>query len=126
MKKILIGLVLLVSSCKSNNATLDEAYEIHKEIRELQREVMLDVGRLDTYINDENKEDVMKIKADYIEWKNDILEVPGYPHIHLDGDDHSHSPQPKLGDNEVLEIQKESKKKLDDIESRIKKVKEGA
>lgn len=116
------ALLLGCSTKESTNKTLDEAYEIHKSIRASQKEVMMQLGTLDVFSGKETE--VKKIKSDYIEWKNGILEVPGYPHIHLEGDEHSHNPQPNFSDEQILEIQKESRKKIEEIVARIKSLKE--
>jgi hypothetical protein len=121
-KYFLFFLIIACFSCSNENKTLDEAYEIHKSIRQSQREVMMQLATLEAFSEKENE--VRQLKSDYIEWKNDILEVPGYPHIHLEGDDHSHNPQPDFPDEQILEIQKESRKKIDEIAARIKSLKE--
>lgn len=38
--------------------------------------------------------------------------------------DHSHNPQPNFSDDQILEIQKESRKKIEEITTRIKSLKE--
>ena len=122
MSKYFLFFIICCISCSNENKTLDEAYEIHKSIRASQKEVVMQLGTLDVFSGKETE--VKQIKSDYIEWKNGILEVPGYPHIHLEGDDHSHNPQPNFPDEQILEIQKESRKRIEEIVARIKSLKE--
>lgn len=120
---LLIGLIIWSCSPQNtSNATLDEAYEIHKAIRESQKQVVMDLATLETITDKEDE--IKRLKENYIEWKNDILEVPGYPHIHIEGDDHSHHQQPSFPDEQILSIQKESKKRIDEIQQAIKTLKE--
>lgn len=112
-----------LGSCKnSSNSVLDEAYKIHEEFREIQKDVLMDIGRIDVLETDANREEIKSIKADYIDLKSDILEVPGYPHIHLEGDEHAHGPSPKLSNEQILEIQKELRARIVSIQQRIEAV----
>ncbi|MDT4880786.1 hypothetical protein FQZ97_1165690 [compost metagenome] len=56
-------------------------------------------------------------KSAYEAWKHDLLEVPGYPHIHLEGDrhEHHHQEQVRLPDDQILEIQKASRSGIGEI-----------
>ncbi|WP_367915118.1 hypothetical protein [Leadbetterella sp. DM7] len=128
MKLKMITLAALVAfSCggKKKSPVLDEAYEVHKEIREIQKEVIAQWTKLDSLQNSPGAypgldSAVAANKSAYDSWKHDLLEIPGYPHIHLEGDvhEHHHQEQSGLPDEQILEIQKASRSGIEDIFSR--------
>jgi len=115
---------LLALSCggKKKTPVLDEAFEVHKELREIQKEVISQWGKLDSLQHSPGAypgldSAVAAHKAEYDDWKHDLLEVPGYPHIHLEGDEHQHhhQEQTQLPDGQILEIQKAAKEGIGKI-----------
>lgn len=118
--------VIIVAGCKSDkkNAVLDEAFEVHKSIREVQKEVIVQWKSLEELKTEMSDSLINQNKELYASWKHDLLEVPGYPHIHLEGDahEHNHHEQTKLPDNQILEIQKEAKKMIDEIYAKNQKL----
>lgn len=125
-KVILAALIISISSCNSNkrNLLLDEAFEVHKSIREVQKKVILQWISLEELSKPKLDSAFISNKALYSAWKHDLLEVPGYPHIHLEGDDHEHHhhEQSKLPDDQILAIQKEALKAIELIHNKNQKL----
>jgi hypothetical protein len=127
MRKILLAaLMMSITGCnsKKKNAVLNEAFEVHKSMREVQKEVLQQWKSFDEFSLSEADSALTSNKALYSAWKHDLLEVPGYPHIHLEGDDHEHHhhEQAKLPDEQILAIQKEAKKAIELIYDRNQKL----
>lgn len=118
MKKTIVLLTVILASCTSNNdkEVLNEAYEVHKEARNWQKKVISQWQILDTLKTSNISFDstIKSNKANYELWKHDLLEVPGYPHIHLEGDEHEHhSPmQNNLPAQQILDIQIEARRAI--------------
>lgn len=125
----LAGLVALSCGGNKKSPVLDEAFEIHKELREIQKEVIAQWGKLDSLQHSPGAQPgldsaVTAHKSEYDAWKHDLLEVPGYPHIHLEGDEHGHDhhEQTRLPDEQILEIQKASKAGIEEIFSKNRRL----
>lgn len=117
---LLLATITFISCSKDKDKEiLSEAYEIHKELRDIQKDIISKIPSLDSLAK--HNTDAAIIKKEYLDWKKDILEVPGFPHIHLPGDDHSHEhhAQKQLPAREILEIQKGSKEKAKQIQAQI-------
>ncbi len=116
---LLAAITFISCSKDKDKEILSEAYEIHKELRDIQKDIISKIPTLDSLAI--HKADAALIKKEYLDWKKDILEVPGFPHIHLQGDDHSHEhhSQKQLPATEILEIQKDSKEKAKRIQAQI-------
>lgn len=118
----LAGLLALSCGGKKSNPVLDEAFEVHEELREIQKDVITQWVMLDSLKNSPGNyagldSAVSAHKSEYADWKHDLLEVPGYPHIHLEGDEHEHhhQEQTRLPDEQILEIQKASRLGIEEI-----------
>jgi hypothetical protein len=127
MKKLLLATLLMsMMGCnsKKENAVLNEAFEVHKSMREVQKEVIQQWKSFDEFGTVQIDSALTSNKALYSAWKHDLLEVPGYPHIHLEGDDHEHHhhEQAKLPHEQILAIQKEAKKAIELIHDRNQKL----
>jgi|GEM_PF-1072765 len=125
----LAGVLALSCSGKKHSPVLDEAFEIHKELREIQKEVITQLASLDSLKNSPGAfagldSAVRAHKSEYNAWKHDLLEVPGYPHIHLEGDEHEHhhQEQTRLPDEQILEIQKASLSGIEEIFSKNRRL----
>ncbi|MCD8541031.1 MAG: hypothetical protein LRY55_15690 [Leadbetterella sp.] len=121
----LAGLVALSCSGKKKSPVLDEAFAVHKELREIQKEVITQWVRLDSLQKSPGAwpglDSVLSAhKSEYEAWKHDLLEVPGYPHIHLEGDvhEHHHQEQTQLPEEQILEIQKAARSGIEEIFSK--------
>lgn len=116
---LIIFTILLACNSKKKNPVLDEAYEIHKSVIEVQKEVILQWKTLKELGKPDLEATIIQNKANYESWKHDLLEVPGYPHIHIEGDDHDHHhhDQVNLPDEKILEVQSELKKRIEEIYS---------
>lgn len=122
LKIIIAGLVALSCSGEKKSPVLDEAFEIHKELRGIQKRVIGQWVQLDSLQQSATARPgldsaVTAHKSAYEAWKHDLLEVPGYPHIHLEGDrhEHYHQEQVRLPDDQILEIQKASRSGIGEI-----------
>lgn len=132
MKLKMITLAALVAlSCggKKKSPVLDEAFEIHKELREIQKEVITQWVKLDSLQKSPGAwpgldSAVSAHQSEYEAWKHDLLEVPGYPHIHLEGDkhEHYHHEQSQLPDEQILEIQKAARLGIEEIFSKNRRL----
>lgn len=125
----LAGLIALSCGGKKKNPVLDEAFEIHKDLREKQKEVIVQWIRLDSLRSVPGARSgldsaVSAHRSEYEAWKHDLLEVPGYPHIHLEGEehDHDHHGQTRLPDDQILEIQKASRSGIEEIFSKNRRL----
>lgn len=125
----LAGLVALSCGGKKKSPVLDEAFEIHKELREVQKEVIIQWIKLDSLQNSPGAwpglDSVVSVyKSEYEAWKHDLLEVPGYPHIHLQGDEHAHhhQEQTRLPEEQILEIQKAARSGIEEIFSKNRRL----
>ena len=121
----LAGALALSCGGKKHSPVMDEAFEIHKELREIQKEVIAQWVRLDSLQNGPGAfpgldSAVKAHKSQYAEWKHDLLEVPGYPHTHLEGDDHEHhhQEQSRLPEDQILEVQKAARAGIEEIFTR--------
>lgn len=133
--KMITLAALLALSCggKKKSPVLDEAFEIHKELREIQKAVIGQWVKLDSLQNSSEApfgldSAVSVHRSEYEAWKHDLLEVPGYPHIHLEGEEHSHDHpgQARLPDDQILEIQKASRSGIEEIFSQNRRLLESA
>lgn len=125
----LAGLVALSCGGKKKSPVLDEAFEVHKELREIQKEVISQWRKLDSLQHSPGAypgldSAIVAHKSEYDAWKHDLLEVPGYPHIHLEGDEHEHhhQEQTRLPDEQILEIQKASRSDIGEILSKNRRL----
>lgn len=124
MKKLLFlfltaTLWLGCSTKNSGNKILDEAFQVHKDLRAVQKEVIDQWKVMDTLSigSPQLTEAIKSNRIKYDGWKYDLLEVPGYPHIHLEGDkhEHHHQEQINLPDEQILNVQREAKKVIEEI-----------
>lgn len=125
----LAGLLALSCGEKKKSPVLDEAFEIHKDLREIQKEVIGQWITLDSLRSSAGApagldSAVSAHRSEYEAWKHDLLEVPGYPHIHLEGEehDHDHHGQTRLPDDQILEIQKASRSGIEEIFSKNRRL----
>lgn len=119
---MLAGALALSCGGKKTSPVLDEAFAIHKDLREIQKEVITQWVKLDSLQSSPGAypgldSAINAHKSAYDAWKHDLLEVPGYPHIHLEGDahEHHHQEQTRLPEEQILEIQKASLAGIEEI-----------
>lgn len=134
MKKILfLALATCLFSCEEKeNPALIEARAIHGEAHEIMESVEVIVDQSDSLINilnaqkatskydaaiDSTVADIQKAKADFATWEENLVDVPGFAHEHHEHKEgehhhHDHKKSPDLSPEQLLEVQKETKKEI--------------
>ncbi len=155
MRKVLLPLSalmvgLIMASCQEKeNPQLKEAAAIHNEAHEIMESIEPEMASLDSLQSQlANKKiavtdtaavasaiaDLGKVKTDFKAWEENLVTVPGveheHEHEHKEGDHehhhHEHKKAPDVAPEQHLEIQKEIKKNIEQIQSELKSAKSQA
>ncbi|NEN25078.1 hypothetical protein G3O08_16380 [Cryomorpha ignava] len=141
----LLGLVLLLAACggRNENRKMVEASAIHEQIldkhdsiysvlQEQEQRVEKKLGKLSA--NDPDRvayESMMRsINRSYnllASWMEGVADFPGSKHIHNSDSPHKHDPEKErtmkgMSDQEILDLQKAYKTRLDEVGLKIKEL----
>lgn len=106
----------LAIACTSANPDLEKAHDIHLEAIALAKELRADLMVM--------KEDTTRVdQADSLlvllkEWQKSVVEVPGFDHVHEEGEHHHHG-SVDVRENEQLDYQKRTLEALLEIKKNI-------
>lgn len=141
----LLGLVLLITACggRSENRKMVEAAAIHEQILnkhdsiynqlEIQEErVEKKLAKLSANDPDRVAYESMKRSIDRSykllqSWMDGVADFPGSKHVHDSNAPHKHDPEKErtlkgMSDQEILELQKAYKARLDEVGLKIKEL----
>lgn len=136
MKKWWIVLVLCACGPSKENSTLAQAAAVHNEATEIGHRTSMGISqlkRIEAKMNQEQSDSLQAIIPDLSEWYESLVEVPGFEHEsheghdHDDHDGHDHDHSHNHGENyleglsadEILAIQIELKKEIQQLEARV-------
>ena len=131
-----------MAACNTHedSPTINEAIEVHKNMRTLyfdletiaeakKEELKGSMNQAKENADAATAAELSKLNSqlqnlhqELAAWKENLVEVPGHC-FHAEGEPHEHHDHPHLkdlSDEEILELQKELKKQLEEIESQLK------
>lgn len=128
MKSIAPVFLFVITSCGSapEDYVLIEAAKVHDEAITVSAEVATALKSIENQpdaLSDQQKDELEKLKQDFTEWRDLVVEVPGYEHEEHNhhGHDHRHGPNELEGlpSQQILDIQKELKNQIEVLNSKI-------
>ncbi len=130
MRKLIgIFVVLLACTTSTKEESNPQIIEIHNTAIKKGNEVEKIIDKIKNYAKDstdslENRllDSVEVLRDDLTEWKETIVEVPGYEHNHVH--DHSHKEPLQLTPDMMLEIQKDIEERVDKLLIRAQEISE--
>ena len=141
----LLGLVLLLAACggRSENRKMVEAAAIHDQVlnkhdsiysvlQEQEIRVQRKLGKLSANDPDRVAYESMKRSIDRSynlleSWMDGVADFPGAKHVHNSNSPHKHDPEKDkimkgMSDQEILDLQKAYKTRLDEVGLKIKEL----
>jgi len=127
MKSLAPVFLFVITSCgsASEDKVLIEAAKVHDEAMTVSVEVSSALESIENHtdaLSDLQKEELDKLKQDFEEWSELVVEVPGYEHKeqHHHGHDHRHGPNELEGltPQQILDVQKELKRQIEVLNDR--------
>lgn len=133
MKKYLFMLMVVACSTTQDEKLHLQSVETHDLAIKIGEHVKEKIGQIDTKTNllEEPlksllKDSVLVLTQEYTHWESTIVEVPGHEHAHHDhdhaGHDHDHSPAANLTPEMVLEIQRDIRDRIVNLNIRAQKL----
>ncbi len=135
MKWSSIFLILLIVACTSKHdeklhaqsvETHNLAIKIGEHVQEKIERIEAHAMTLDEPLKAMLKDSVETLSQDLAYWESTIVEVPGHEHDHHhhdhSGHDHNHAPAPDITLEMVLDIQKELKNQIENLDMRTQKI----
>lgn len=142
MRKFLIlTIVFACSSHSHENELFDQSVEAHESALKTSREVTDGIKRMNALLEGLSedqlylKDSLAVLKQDFIDWEKSIIEVPGHEsdidnheghdhegHDHEGHEHHDHSAAPDLTMEMVLDIQKDLKDQIIQMNARTKRL----
>jgi len=133
----------LFSACgDKKDPKMEEAGKVHLEAMEIEESIHQQIEGIDSLkiVLSEKKKTLTDAAAiasldstvaaldavagSFAAWEESVVEVPGLPHEHHDGEEHEHKPAPDLTADQMLEVQKESKTNIEKIKADLAKAEE--
>ncbi len=147
LSALMVGLIM--ASCQEKESPqLKEAAAIHNEAHEIMESIEPEMASLDSLQSQLSNKKIAvtdtaavaaaiasldKVKMDFKAWEENLVTVPGvehdheHEHEHKDGEHehhhHEHKKAPDATPEQHLEIQKEIKKNIEQIQSELKSAK---
>jgi hypothetical protein len=117
---IFLGAVAFFTACQSNTShdpLVEEAYQIHMEAVNLQKQLK---PKLDSLVALDSAR-YSNLQKDFLDWQETLVEVPGFDHDHdHDHDHHNHAAQPEVTPEQMKAIQMESLTNLKKLGAQIR------
>lgn len=139
---MLLSACLIFSCGDKKDPKMEEAGKVHLEAMEIEESLHEQIEGIDSLkiVLSEKKKTLTDAAAiasldstvaaldavagSFATWEESVVEVPGLPHEHHDGEEHDHKPAPDLTPEQMLEVQKESKANIEKIKTDLAKVEE--
>lgn len=119
----LIAVILTAASCarEEKSPQLIEANRLHLEAIEISKELEPKLESLSSYAKGgAEKSQIDSLKALIEMWEENMIEVPGFAHVHAHGTHtHEHKSAPPMTDESMLDYQRQSREAIVELKGAI-------